>query len=105
MSKETKKSTLYYPEVTLTTSVEIRQAKTEKGDKPYAYAKATTKGGKALTIMTYVKAGIAALTGAQEGETLRLYGTYEQSDDNKIRTFSAMGISQERPAPAATPEV
>jgi hypothetical protein len=64
-----------------------------------AFAIARVQGEKrATTVLTYVKAGIAALQGRKAGESVRLFGTYVKSEQGQ--TFSAMGLSPERPAQA-----
>ena len=65
-----------------------------------AFALTRVQGAKRITtVMTHVKSGIAALNGKKAGEAVRLFGTYVKGD--KGQTFSAMGISPERTAPAA----
>jgi hypothetical protein len=89
---------LYGLEITLTGDVEL---KNNIHQKPYALAKGTVTGGpnkdKSRTVMTYVKSGIAALTGLKAGTTVRLFGTYQDG------TFSAMGISTPKAAVVALP--
>lgn len=93
-----KKSSLYNINGTLLGDVEIRQAHTKNGEKPYAYAKVQAKNEKVITIMTFVTSGIKALTGKTAGTAVRLYGTFTKAP--KGRTFSAMGISPDRPVKA-----
>ena len=93
MANETAK--LYNINGTLSSDVEI---KTNSNGKQYALAK--IQGAKrSTTVLTYVKAGIAALEGRKAGEAIRLFGTFEKGD--KGQTFSAMGLSPERPAAQA----
>jgi hypothetical protein len=74
------------------------QIKNNSNGKPFALAR--VQGAKrATTVMTHVKAGIAALEGRKAGEAVRLFGTYVKGD--KGQTFSAMGLSPERPAAQA----
>lgn len=105
MSTATKKNELYNLNATLLGDVEVRQAQTKTGPKAYAYVKAQAKNEKVITVMTFVKAGIAALEGKTAGTVIRLYGTYTpvKNAEGKTtgRTFSAMGVSPERPAKAA----
>ena len=96
-----KKNELYNINLVLAGDVEIKQAKTQNGDKPYALVKGTLKNGKSITVMTFTKSGIAVLEGKTAGTSLRLYGTYSKSD--KGQTFSAMGLSPERPAKEVAP--
>ena len=73
------------------------------------------KNGKKVTVQTYVKKGIEALTGLKAGQTIQLSGTWENGKvgDTRIRTFAAMGtystkaqkaaVVAHTPAPAAAP--
>lgn len=67
----------------------------------FAYAKITS-GDKVTAVFTYVGSGIAALKGLKNGDSVRLYGTYQKGDNGQ--TFAAMGVSPEKaveePAPA-----
>lgn len=80
-------------ELTLTEAAQLKQnvKKTQ-----YLLARGTAKSGRKVTVMTYVKSGIAALTGAIAGQVVRIYGTW--SEDHK--TFSAMGLTPAREAAA-----
>jgi hypothetical protein len=102
---ESKKNDLYNISATLLGDVEVRQAQTKTGPKPYAYVKVQAKNEKVITVMTFVTAGINALQGKTAGTLVRLFGTYTpvKNAEGKVtgRTFSAMGISPERPAKAA----
>ena len=82
---------LYNITGTLINDVEIKANKNGN-----AFALAKVQGAKrATTVMTHVKTGIAALQGKKAGEAVRLFGTFVKGD--KGQTFSAMGISPERP--------
>lgn len=73
--------------LTLTENVILRE---NSNKKPFALVRGTDSAGKKITVMTYVHAGIAALTGHLAGERLRIYGTWAES------TFTAMGLSPDR---------
>ncbi len=79
------------------TLIEDVVVKPNTNGKPLALARGNSKSGKKLTVMTYVKAGIAALEGLKAGASVRLYGTFTQVKDSagKVtgRVFSAMGAS------------
>ena len=85
------------------------------GHSPYAIVHGVMKNGKKVTVQTYVKKGIEALTGLKAGQTIQLSGTWENGKvgDTRIRTFAAMGtystkaqkaaVVAQTPAPAAAP--
>lgn len=90
--KSSAKPALVNMELTLTESAELKQNVKKT---PYLVARGTTKKNqRKVTVMTYVKAGIAALTGAIAGQVVRVYGTWSQ--DHK--TFSVMGLTPARSA-------
>jgi hypothetical protein len=91
-SRKSAKPALVNMELTLTENAEL---KTNVKKTPYLVARGTTKKNqRKVTVMTYVKAGIAALTGAIAGQVVRVYGTW--ADDHK--TFSVMGLTPARQA-------
>ena len=98
-NKETGKLDLYNLNATLLGDVEVRNAQTKTGAKPYAYVKVQAKNEKVVTVMTFFPKGIAALNGQKAGTALRLFGIWVKAP--KGRTFAAMGLSPERPAKAA----
>ena len=61
---------------------------------PFLVARGTAKSGRQITVMTYVAAGIKALTGAVAKQTVRVYGTWAK--DHK--TLSVMGLTPARAA-------
>jgi len=86
---------LYNINGNLISDVEIKNNSNGK-----SFALARVQGDKrATTVLTYVKNGIAALQGLKAGQSVRLFGTFKKGD--KGQTFSAMGISPERPAAQA----
>jgi hypothetical protein len=86
---------LYNISGNLINDVEIRQ-----NSNGTSFALARVQGAKrSTTVLTYVKAGIAALQNRKAGEAVRLFGTYVKSENGQ--TFSAMGLSPERPVEAA----
>lgn len=80
-------------ELTLTENAELK--KNVKGT-PYLVARGKAKSGRKVTVMTYVKSGIEALTGAVAKQTIRVYGTW--AEDHK--TLSVMGLTPAREAAA-----
>lgn len=93
------RNALYNVNLTLTEDVVV---KNNSNQKPMALARGKTKAGRKITVMTYVKAGIAAIQGHKAGASIRLYGTFTQIKDatGKVtgRVFSAMGRSPDRAA-------
>ena len=96
-----KKSDLYPLKGVLLGDVEVKQANTQTGPKPYALVKVEGKGKKVTTIMTFVAAGIKVLEGKKAGEAIDVYGTYTKGD--KGQTFSAMGNSVPKAKKVAAP--
>jgi len=86
---------LYTLDATLLADVEVKQAHTQKGDKPYVSVRVAQKNGKEVTIMTMAPKGIAALQGQKKGAKVRLFGVFTKG--TKGRTYAAMGVSTPLP--------
>jgi hypothetical protein len=94
----TKPAKLYTLNATLLADVEVKQAHTQKGDKPYVSVRVAQKNAKEVTIMTMAPKGIAALQGLKKGAEVRLFGVFTKG--TKGRTYAAMGVSTPLPPKA-----
>jgi len=79
-------------------AVEIKQANTSQGPKPYAVAKITTdaapgKKSRTVSVMTFYPKGIKALQGKKDGSQIKVFGTFESfkgKDGKKRQVFAAI---------------
>lgn len=79
--------------------VEVRQAATKEGPKPYAVARITTAGkegkkGRTIPVLTFYPTGIKALQGKKDGAKVKVFGQFETftgKDGKKKQTFALIG--------------
>jgi hypothetical protein len=79
-------------------AVEVRQANTSQGPKPYAVAKITTaaaegKKSRTIPVLTFYPGGIKALQGKKDGAQVKVFGTFETfkgKDGKKKQTFAVI---------------
>lgn len=78
--------------------VEVRQANTSQGPKPYAVGKITTAAGdgrksREVNVLTFYPGGIKALQGKKDGASVKVFGTFESfkgKDGKKKQTFAVI---------------
>lgn len=93
------------------TDVEVRQAATKEGPKPYAVARITTAGkdgknGRVIPVLTFYPTGVKALQGKKDGAKVKVFGQFETftgKDGKKKQTFALIGnhtpnVNKEKPA-------
>jgi hypothetical protein len=80
-------------------SVEVKQANTSQGPKPYAVARIETaaaegKKSRTIPVLTFYPTGIKALQGKKDGAKVKVFGTFESfkgRDGKKKQTFAVIG--------------
>jgi hypothetical protein len=93
------KEKTFYNMTGVITSLEVKEAQTKEGPKPYAVARITTPASngiksRTIPILTFYPTGIKELQKHKEGDTIRVSGTFESftgKDGKKKETFAVTG--------------